>query len=126
MRIRDRFGDAGIVGAAVVRVTGATGDIDTFLLSCRVIGRTVETALLAVIADEARAAGATQLTGRFIQTSKNAPARDFYRTHGFTEAGAEGDATRWTRDLTTAPLTVPDWITCEPTSSSRQHAPTHP
>src|SRR5438067_1788940 len=45
--VRDRFGDNGLVGVAIVRAAAAaTWEIDTFLLSCRVIGRTVETAMM--------------------------------------------------------------------------------
>src|SRR6185437_736699 len=44
--VRDRFGDNGIVGFVMARHAGDTLDIDTLLLSCRVIGRTVETAML--------------------------------------------------------------------------------
>src|SRR6185312_2652807 len=45
--VRDRFGDNGIVGFVMARYAGDALDIDTLLLSCRVIGRTVETAMLA-------------------------------------------------------------------------------
>src|SRR5215469_4238563 len=50
IRIRDRFGDHGLVGVSITRDEGETCEIDSFLLSCRVIGRTVETALLAHLA----------------------------------------------------------------------------
>jgi predicted enzyme involved in methoxymalonyl-ACP biosynthesis len=82
-------------------------EIDTFLMSCRVIGRTVETALLAKIAEHARQHGAAQLQGRFIPTKKNAPAAEFYREHGFEEAG---DGV-WKLDLSKASVPLPEWIT---------------
>src|ERR1035437_9609104 len=47
IRVRDRFGDHGLVGVAIAHDEGEQCEVDTFLLSCRVIGRTVETALLA-------------------------------------------------------------------------------
>ena len=50
IRARDRFGDNGLIGVAITRTQEETCEIDTLLLSCRVIGRTVETALLAEIA----------------------------------------------------------------------------
>jgi FkbH-like protein len=125
MRVRDRFGDSGIVGVAIVRIAQTVADVDTLLLSCRVIGRTVETALLAAVAAEARAAGATRLTGAFVPTSRNAPARDFYSAHGFTLEGTTGDGARWTRELSEA-IPLPAWITCEPAAADRHHAPSHP
>ena len=53
VRVRDRFGDAGVVGLALARNQGDSCFIDSLLLSCRVIGRGIETALLAHLADNA-------------------------------------------------------------------------
>jgi len=50
IKVRDRFGDHGLVGVAIAHDQGEQCEVDTFLLSCRVIGRTVETALLAHLA----------------------------------------------------------------------------
>ena len=110
LRVQDRFGDNGVVGVAILRQQGTTSEIDTFLLSCRVIGRTVETAFLAFLADHARGKGAGRLQGWFLPTRKNAPARDFYSSHGFTAAHLNGDGTLWTLDLGEKPLAVPEWI----------------
>ena len=58
MRVKDRFGDNGLVGVMLTRTDGGVCEIDTFLLSCRVISRTVETAMLAFLAAESRVARA--------------------------------------------------------------------
>ena len=79
---------------------GAACEIDTFLMSCRVIGRTVETALLAQVAAEARTGGASSLEGWFLPTKKNAPAKDFYARHGFELAAEREDGQLWRLDLT--------------------------
>jgi len=111
LRSRDRFGDNGIVGVGIARLEGDTCTIDTLLLSCRVIGRTIETALLAEIATQARADGARYLEGRFVPTAKNAPAKDFYARHGFTRAEKDGNgASRWRLDLAQSVLNWPEWI----------------
>jgi FkbH-like protein len=110
IRVRDRFGDNGLVGVALTHHQGAVSEIDTLLLSCRVIGRTVETAFLSFLADQARILGATQLQGWFLPTKKNAPARDFYAEHGFTAANRNGDGTLWTLNLATSTLRSPEWI----------------
>jgi FkbH-like protein len=110
LRVRDRFGDNGLVGVALTHVNGETCDIDSLLLSCRVIGRTVETAFLAFLAQRARVQGARVLRGWFLPTKKNAPARDFYSAHGFTAAHQNGDGTLWTLDLGAHPLPVPEWV----------------
>jgi predicted enzyme involved in methoxymalonyl-ACP biosynthesis len=77
-----------------------------------VIGRTVETAILAAIADDAEAAGATALLGSYIPTKKNAPARDFYPTHGFVERASDGGSA-WELALEGRSLSCPTWITLE-------------
>jgi FkbH-like protein len=109
----DRFGDSGIVSVVIARKGAEAWELDSFLMSCRVIGRTVETAILALIADEARAASAGALVGDFLPTKKNAPASGVYEAHGFVENGgadSEGGR-RWSLDLggDSAPR-VPAWI----------------
>jgi FkbH-like protein len=84
MSLTDRFGDSGIIGAAITVVKNGTLFIDTFLLSCRVIGRTVETAFLSYIHDRALKRGIDSVVGEFIPTTKNEPCKDMYRSHGFT------------------------------------------
>jgi predicted enzyme involved in methoxymalonyl-ACP biosynthesis len=79
-------------------------------MSCRVIGRTVETAFLSFLAGRARSQGAQRLQGWFLPTKKNAPARDFYSTHGFAAAHQNGDGTLWTLDLAANSLPAPEWI----------------
>ena len=110
IRVRDRFGDNGLVGVAILHHEGETTEIDTLLLSCRVIGRTVETAFLSFLGTQARAHGSLRLQGWFLPTKKNAPARDFYQTHGFKAEHQNGDGTLWTLDLTANLLPAPEWV----------------
>ena len=124
IRVRDRFGDAGVVGLALARNQGDTCHIDSFLLSCRVIGRGIETALLAFIAENAQRAGATRIIGEFIPTKKNAPSASFYADHGFTST-PQADNTNsifYEFDLATAALTSPRWITLEGKESNELSA----
>ena len=108
IQVRDRYADNGLVGVAiVVAIEGRSCEIDTFLLSCRVIGRTVETALLASLAEEARARGARRLEGWFLPTKKNAPAKDFYRSHGFQLMSETLAGELWGLDLADADLRAP-------------------
>ncbi|MGQ4870931.1 MAG: HAD-IIIC family phosphatase [Candidatus Thorarchaeota archaeon] len=111
MAVSDRFGDEGIVGVAIVRCEGTTWVIDSFLMSCRVIGRNVETAFLARIVADARSAGAKEVVGEYIPTKKNAPAKDLYERHGFELLGTDDDGvTRWRLDLDEKTVEVPDYI----------------
>ena len=106
--VRDRFGDNGLVGVAFVR-TGAIWELDTFLLSCRVIGRTVETGMLAALAGDARKAGVRALRGTFLATRQNEPARGFFGAHHFALAAEQPDRSDWELDLSRAPG-LPDWL----------------
>jgi FkbH-like protein len=110
IKVRDRFGDHGLVGIAITRDEGEQCEIDTFLLSCRVIGRTVETGLLAHVAKSAAERGCQRLVGWFLPTKKNAPARDFYQQHGFVLGETNDSGTLWVLDLKSSTLASPDWI----------------
>jgi FkbH-like protein len=83
LRLSDRFGDAGLVGVGILRYEGADAIIDTFLLSCRVLGRGVEDAFLVQCLRRAKARGARTAVAEFIKTAKNQIAADFYPTRGF-------------------------------------------
>jgi FkbH-like protein len=110
IKLRDRFGDNGLVGVAITHTENKVCEIDAFLLSCRVIGRTVETALLWFLSERASEHGCQTLQGCFLPTKKNAPALDFYPNHGFTPAPQNGDGTLWTLELSPNPLRCPDWV----------------
>jgi FkbH-like protein len=116
--VRDRFGDQGIVGLVIVETSPEVWVLDTFLLSCRVIGRAVETVLLATVAEQARAGGATLLRGHFIPTPKNAPAAGVYETHGFRRTAEVNGTTEWELDLRHSKLACPDWIERVPSPGS--------
>jgi FkbH-like protein len=115
VRARDRFGDSGVVGLALARTLGDACHIDSFLLSCRVIGRGIETALLARLAQHAKQTGAKSLTGEFISTGKNTPCATFYPDHGFEPVSPTAESTSVLYHLNLAPSTLatPEWITVE-------------
>ncbi|MFE6286676.1 SDR family NAD(P)-dependent oxidoreductase [Streptomyces sp. NPDC057877] len=76
--VGDRFGDYGLVGAAVTRERDGDVLLDTFLLSCRVLGRGVEHAFLASVARAVAGGGPARLTAEHRPTDRNAPARHFF------------------------------------------------
>lgn len=111
LRVKDRFGDSGLVGIAITHYRDDVCEIDSFLLSCRVIGRTVETSLLAFIVEQARYKGAKKLRGWFLPTKKNEPAKDFYPSHGFTKIQEKNGASCWEFDLMVdKKILSPPWI----------------
>jgi len=101
-RLLDRFGDNGIIAIVIGRRGEAEDEavIDTWLMSCRVLGRGVEQATLAVTAEAARAFGARRLIGEYRLTAKNSMVRDHYRALGFTPISHTDDgASRSSLDL---------------------------
>jgi FkbH-like protein len=97
----DKFGDNGLTGLAIVEIEeSGRWRIDTFLLSCRIIGRGAEEALLAYLIKEAKKKGAKLLCGEFIPSKKNAPAKQFYEKNGFSKTRNVGSVEAWEYDLT--------------------------
>ena len=101
LRLTDRFGDNGIVAIVIGRLQGdADLVIDTWLMSCRVLGRQVEPTTLNLVAALAKALGARRLIGDYIPTAKNGMVRDHYAKLGFSASGeGPGGATRHVLDL---------------------------
>ena len=111
LRVTDRFGDNGITGTAFLFHSGGQcWEIDTFLLSCRILGRTVETAFLAYLIAQIQSQGGRTLQGWFHPTTQNTPAQNFYEKHGFTNIKKENDSSWWTLDLQEEVPSFPAWF----------------
>ncbi|HJS89962.1 MAG TPA: HAD-IIIC family phosphatase [Steroidobacteraceae bacterium] len=83
MRVADTLGDSGVVGLAIVNGVGSKSlTVSTFLLSCRVIGRTVENAFLSWLLSRADATGATEVHLKFHPTARNDVALEFLKRSG--------------------------------------------
>ncbi|MBX3395367.1 MAG: HAD family hydrolase [Phycisphaerae bacterium] len=110
--LADRFGDNGIIGMALVRRDAAEWTIRQFLMSCRVLGRTVEQSLLQWIADRAKKSGIKRLLAEFVPTPKNKPFAVFFRSCGLTLAGKRDDKVElWELALESRQVEpIPDWI----------------
>jgi FkbH-like protein len=99
IRLADRFGDNGMICVVICRpAVDNAWEIDTWLMSCRVLGRRVEQMVLREILMQARARGASRLVGRYIPTARNGMVKDHYERLGFSQAGAEGAETLWSLD----------------------------
>jgi FkbH-like protein len=84
MRLKDRFGDHGLISIVIGKKVGDTMKIDTWLMSCRVLKRGVEEEGLHELVRLAKLKNCTRLEGVFLPTSKNEMVRDFYGRMGFT------------------------------------------
>jgi len=110
LQVSDKFGDEGIVGVAIIRKEPTLWTVDSFLLSCRVIGRKVETAFLARIVADAKEQGVSAIIGEYVPTQKNAPVENFYSSHGFEKLTQKGNLGRWRFDLTKSIVNTPEWM----------------
>jgi len=108
-RMEDKFGDNGISGTVIVEKSPDKWRIDTFLLSCRVIGRRIEESLLAYILKESKKQGVKVLIGEFIPTKKNIPAKDFYKNNKFELINKGSEKEIWQYDLSKE-YKFPDFI----------------
>lgn len=116
-RLVDKFGDNGLTSILIGRPAGENGEsaieIDTWLMSCRVLGRHVEEAVLCALANEARARGAAHLIGRYRPTPKNAMVKQHYRKlgfHPFDTGENDGDDELWRLSLGPQPMQAPAHI----------------
>ena len=90
VRLADKFGDLGMIGVVICRQANddrSTWEIDSWLMSCRVLGRQVEQAMLAKVAGEARKRGVHRLMGLYIPTAKNGMVAEHYGRLGFRRIG---------------------------------------
>jgi FkbH-like protein len=95
LRLIDRFGDNGIIAVVIGRMRDDKDlFVDTWLMSCRVLGRQVEEATLRVIAGEARRLGARRIIGEFKPTAKNAMVKNHYAKLGFSPLSADADGNK--------------------------------
>ena len=93
VRLTDAFGDNGMISVLICRRQGTDWHIDTWLMSCRVLGRKVEVAVLQELMSQAAERGVLRLIGNYLPTEKNKLVEDHYDKLGFTllqksEAGA--------------------------------------
>ena len=103
IRVKDKFGDYGLVAVLLGVPEGEDLRVDTWLMSCRVIGRTVEQFSLRALIGRAVALGYRRVVGEFVPTKKNALVADLYDRLGFAREGTPADgAVRYTLDLARA------------------------
>ncbi len=93
VRVSDRFGEYGLVGVVLFEIDTDRYRVDTFLLSCRVLGKGVEHAIVAALAQRAVADGKSLVEFRYVLSAKNAPAIEFLRS--IAHLRRDGSAASW-------------------------------
>ena len=85
-RVKDKFGDMGLVSVCVAEFMADALEVRIFVLSCRVFGFGVETMLLHQLEEDAKKRfGQVKVRGFFVPTAHNAPSKDFFARHGYVE-----------------------------------------
>lgn len=82
-RLKDKFGDNGIVSAVIGRLDGSELHLDCWVMSCRVLKRGLENALFNCLVERARAKGLEAIHGYYLPTKKNPMVRELYKSFGF-------------------------------------------
>ena len=116
IRLKDRFGDNGLISVIICRQEHSTWYIDTWLMSCRVLGRGVERMALDYLISQACEKGVTTLVGSYRPSRRNDIVRDHYQKLGFRQRDQQPDGETLWETFTTA--VVPSLQSAEPASRS--------
>jgi FkbH-like protein len=95
IRLKDKFGDYGIISVLIAKSKGSTFYIDTWLMSCRVLQRGVESVALDQIVEAAKHAGASTVVGEYIRSSKNKLVEEHFDRLGFAMVEETGSGKRY-------------------------------
>lgn len=91
--VEDRFGSAGLTGVLIMRWEGAVASVDSFLMSCRVLGRGIEQCVWHAVVADARQRGCAVIRAEYLRTARNAQVEDFFDRLGLA-CVAQGDGGR--------------------------------
>jgi len=98
-KLTDKYGDSGVVTVVIGRKDGKVLHIELWLMSCRVLKRNLEHAMMDVLVEEAVKAGVETIRGYYCKTEKNGMVRDFYGEMVFTKTAQNGDDSVWELDV---------------------------
>lgn len=97
--VRDKFGDSGITGLVIVNADNVDAEVDTFLMSCRIIGRNIEYKIFDYLAAYLIGKGIKRLFAKYIKTQKNGQVEGFYEKMGFNLDGEEEKTKAYSLEL---------------------------
>lgn len=112
-RLTDRFAGQGLIALLIARQEGNALVIDTWLMSCRVIGRSLENTVLQELCRAAATRGCTEIRGTYIPTAKNELVSELFQRLGFELVGERGGETDWVYDLSAKPPVTNEFIEVE-------------
>lgn len=98
-RLSDKFGDNGVVSVVIGHKDNDTLHIDLWIMSCRVLKREMEFAMLDRVVEEAMAQGIRKIVGYYYPTAKNGMVKELFGTFGFAKASENDGNTVWELDI---------------------------
>lgn len=81
--VEDKFGDNGLTGVIIYKTNYNTADIDSFIMSCRIMGRNIEKAIMNYLIEILKKIGINKVVAHYIPTKKNIPVKELYEGFGF-------------------------------------------
>lgn len=94
-KLKDKFGDNGVVSLVIGKKNGDTLELILWLMSCRVLKRDMEQAMLDTLVWQSRESGIRKLHGYYYKTAKNAMVKDFYGAMGFQKLSEKDGDSEW-------------------------------
>lgn len=113
LHLKDNISDMGIVGVVIMKYKKQEALIDSFLLSCRALGRGAEDAFLSFLVNALREKGIKTLRGEYVKTVKNEQVADFFKKKAFRNIESTDAGSEWEIDLEQFDQVCPTWINME-------------
>ena len=98
-KLEDKFGDNGLISVVILEVVGAMVHIDTWVMSCRVLGRQMEEFIAAEIQSLSEKVGAQTIRAEYLKSAKNGLVAGLYQKLGFQQISEDEDGSTWVLDL---------------------------
>jgi FkbH-like protein len=113
LRVSDKFGDNGLTGMIMIKINKQLADIDTLLLSCRILGKKIEYAFLNYVLAKLKNAGVEKVTATYINTLKNGQVEDFCEKLGFVVIKSTSDYKQYIMELKNKEFSISDMYKLE-------------
>jgi len=98
-KLVDKFGDNGLIAITIGRIENNICHIDLWLMSCRVLNRSMEFAMLDELVRQCREKGVYEIIGYYYKSTKNVMVADLYKTFGFVRVETNGDDSVWNLNI---------------------------
>jgi FkbH-like protein len=108
LSVRDKFGDYGIVGLIIIKIDTTTSSIDSFMLSCRILGKGIEHAFLKRVFVTLVEMGINKVSSEYIKSEKNFQVQDFYKTNNMIEQHVTKNKTTYSIELDKLNMDISD------------------